>query len=187
MAYADEVLADGPVGYWKLKEAAGTTITDSSGNSLTGTFNGTIATGNPLANGATAIDFNGSSHNVTVTDTAALRFTGSCSLECWVRQDGTAGTQDIITKSVFGASGTGYGLYFFGFAPIFEFYRAGSTGDTCTANGTPGVYRGMVAHLVGVYDSVAQTMKLYTNGVLSATTSSIVAPLSNVWGRSLNA
>jgi hypothetical protein len=52
VAYADEVLADSPRGYWKCDEASGTTLADSSGNAITLTCAGTYTVG--LSDGPTA-------------------------------------------------------------------------------------------------------------------------------------
>lgn len=44
MSYDSEVAANSPAIYWKLQETSGTSATDSSGNSRTGTYNGTAST-----------------------------------------------------------------------------------------------------------------------------------------------
>src|SRR5687767_7829365 len=38
--YSSEVLADSPLGYWRLGESAGPLASDSSGNGLNGTYSG---------------------------------------------------------------------------------------------------------------------------------------------------
>lgn len=48
-AYKATVLADSPVGYWRLGEASGTNAADSSGNGNTGTYTGGVTLGQPGA------------------------------------------------------------------------------------------------------------------------------------------
>src|SRR5262245_26520218 len=48
-SYAGVVLSDGPVGYWRLGELAGTTASDSSGNGRNGTYVLACALGQPGA------------------------------------------------------------------------------------------------------------------------------------------
>lgn len=38
MGYADEILADSPLVYWRLGESSGTAVTDSSGNGRDGFY-----------------------------------------------------------------------------------------------------------------------------------------------------
>ena len=45
--YDTEILADSPVGYWKLNETSGTTAYDSSGNGNNGTLHGGITLNQP--------------------------------------------------------------------------------------------------------------------------------------------
>lgn len=47
MSYSAEVMADSPSGYWRLADASGTTITDSSGNAHHGTYSGGYTLGEP--------------------------------------------------------------------------------------------------------------------------------------------
>ena len=63
-AYSTVVLAKGPVGYWRLGEAAGPTAADLSGGGYEGTYFGTPSFGQPGAIAGTpdtAVGFNGPS------------------------------------------------------------------------------------------------------------------------------
>ena len=53
-AYRDAVLADSPVGYWRLAETTGAAV-DTAGNAAGGTYNGGMTRGVPgaLANDST--------------------------------------------------------------------------------------------------------------------------------------
>ncbi len=60
MAYADVVLADSPLAYYRLGESSGTTMTDSSGNGRHGTYVGSPTLGAAgLVPGDTCADFDG--------------------------------------------------------------------------------------------------------------------------------
>jgi len=90
-AYSTEVLADQPVGYWRLREMTGTTALDEGGNSA-GPFNGTY-TGSftlnqvgPLYGGSgTAALTNASNGNVIIGNQASLNLAGDLTIEFWWR------------------------------------------------------------------------------------------------------
>src|ERR1700749_868044 len=69
-AFANEVLADKPVGYWRLGEAPGTPqAADSSTHGHAGTYHGGITLGQhlrPLMSGDTAALFDGATGIVTI-------------------------------------------------------------------------------------------------------------------------
>src|SRR5437763_1786933 len=46
-AYAAEVKADNPIGYWRLNETSGTTANDLSGNGNNGTYGPGVTLGQP--------------------------------------------------------------------------------------------------------------------------------------------
>src|SRR5205807_64318 len=43
--YPGNVLSDGPLAYWRLDEASGTTAADLSGDGFNGTYNGSVTLG----------------------------------------------------------------------------------------------------------------------------------------------
>jgi hypothetical protein len=68
-AYSAAVLADSPLAYYRLGEASGTTMTDSSGNSRNGTYAGSPTLGAPglvTGDSDTAVTFNGTSQQAQV-------------------------------------------------------------------------------------------------------------------------
>ncbi len=95
--YSAVVLAKGPVGYWRLGEAAGPTANDSSGNGYDGTYNGNPTFGQPGAISDvpdTAIGFNGpdSRDYVEILDPDSQAFSQPTSglgltVEVWMRPD----------------------------------------------------------------------------------------------------
>src|SRR6266542_3379815 len=90
-AYSAEVLADAPIGYWRLRETMGTTALDEGGNSA-GPFNGTytgsftLNQAGPLYGGSGAAAFtNVSNANVIIGNIAALNLAGDLTIEFWWR------------------------------------------------------------------------------------------------------
>jgi hypothetical protein len=107
-AYANAVLADSPVGYWRLGEAAGSTsASDFSGNSITAAIQNssgaTRAEPARLVDADTATKFHGSPAGyVDVPDATAIRVNDTFTLEAWVRRsDLTA--RDMALFNDFGA------------------------------------------------------------------------------------
>lgn len=102
MSYLSEVLADSPVGYWRLGETAGTTMTDSSGNYRHG-LHVSLSAGSMGLPGAipgdsdTSVQYQGGSYSEVAHATWAdvQNFT----IEAWVSAEGV-GTLDgpILTR-----------------------------------------------------------------------------------------
>lgn len=96
-AYSGVVLAKGPVGYWRLGEAAGPTAADASGNGYDGTYNGNPTFGQPgaiVGDPDTAVGFNGpdSRDYVEIPDPVGQEFSQPTSglgltVEVWMRPD----------------------------------------------------------------------------------------------------
>lgn len=86
-SYSTEVLADSPVGYWRLGESSGTNAADSSGNGNNGTYENTPTLAQTGAvTGDTAVLFaRASSQRVALAQPAILRVTGQFTMECWYK------------------------------------------------------------------------------------------------------
>ena len=89
--YAQEVLADNPVAYWRLGEASGTTAVDETG-SHDGTYSGVTlgATGLLAGDTDTAVEFNNSTDYIEVADHADFEVS-TFTFECWVKHDAPDG------------------------------------------------------------------------------------------------
>jgi hypothetical protein len=107
--YANTVLRDTPVGYWKLDETSGTVAADSSGNSRNGTYSGTYTQGQPglTGNSGTSTYFNGGATSyVSIPSNADFRFTtnNQITVEFWYKgtQVGSGGGQPtgLFTSNV---------------------------------------------------------------------------------------
>lgn len=103
MAYDTEVLADSPVGYWRLGESAGTTATDSSTNTNDGTYVGspTLGATGVITGSNTAVDFDGTDDGVGIPDDSAIQdiFATGGTVEAWVRAPGQGGVTSIASKT----------------------------------------------------------------------------------------
>jgi hypothetical protein len=86
-AYADAVLADSPIGYWRLGESSGTTAADASGGGHPGTYNGgNVTLGvTGAVGGNTAITSNGSVTGPPVTIATYASTPTTLTIEGWVR------------------------------------------------------------------------------------------------------
>jgi hypothetical protein len=77
------ILNDSPVAYWKLDETSGTTATDSSGNSNTGTYQG------GYTQSSSGVALNGSSGYISTTTSYASPNTFT--IEAWFKTASTSG------------------------------------------------------------------------------------------------
>ena len=97
-AYADEVIADSPVAYWKLDETSGTTANDAIGSN-NGTYAGATLNQPPLINARRSVSFSGSSSGITIADNDALSFVSTAfTLECWVQTSASGAVQSFMAK-----------------------------------------------------------------------------------------
>ncbi|MGH9961980.1 MAG: LamG domain-containing protein, partial [Pyrinomonadaceae bacterium] len=99
--------AGGLVAHWKLDETSGTTASDSSGNSLTGTVTNATWTAGKIN---TALSLTGTTAYATMGDPALLDFgTGNFTLSGWFYMNALPNAwKSIINKGASGA--VGYGL-----------------------------------------------------------------------------
>ena len=178
--YAAAVIADNPVGYWRLGEASGPTALDSWGTN-NGTYFGTETFGlsGALARDAnTSVDFSGNGASLVRVPYNAgfnggLDPNGSWTVECWVRPDFDAATEGglfaVPVASVdLNANRSGY---FFLEQPDGWQFRLGNAGGYLPGwNGAAGSVGGVAQankwyHLVGQYDGAAGNGYVYVNGV----------------------
>ena len=106
--YATTVLADGPVAYWRVGEASGTTAADGAGTNV-GTYTGnyTLAQAGAIAGDTnSAVKFSGTGH-IEVPDAAALdRGAGPFSLELWAKRDDAGAYYQMLYSK--GSQGNAY-------------------------------------------------------------------------------
>lgn len=96
--YAQAVLNDRPVAYWRFSETTGTNATDSSGRGQTGTYTGSPtlgATSLLTTDKDKSVTFSGGTDQyVRVTDSAVLDLGDVFTTEFWIK--GTFGTDQIF-------------------------------------------------------------------------------------------
>jgi len=88
--YATSIIADGPVGYWRLGATTGNVAVDSSGNALDGTYAGVLKRGSPSVLPFSADGSMGSIANdrgVVVLPVTARVDTFPVSVEMWLQTD----------------------------------------------------------------------------------------------------
>ncbi len=103
----------GLVGYYKMNEGSGSSVTDYSPNSN----NGTLTNGPEwklsgcLGGSKQALDFDGTNDNITFGYSAALVLTASVTVEAWVNISTTSQQCFVAGKIIHGGSNYGYGMY----------------------------------------------------------------------------
>ena len=161
-----------------LEDGSGTTATDSSGLTNTGT----------LVNGPTwvttgrfgkALSLNGINQYIDVNDSNSLRLTQSFTLSAWVQPAASLATFKAVIYKDGGSLSSPYSLY--GVSASFGGCTAGGYVGIAHVNGTSGpdysacsslpLQTGVWTHIAVTYDNVTAQLKLYRMGVLVTTVS----------------
>jgi len=160
--YADEVLSDDPVLYWRLDEKVGPTAHDSTGNQNDGTFMGSIVYEKIGATGGNdAVELIGGHIDAgNILDFPGL---DPFTIEAWVKWNG--GTIDyarIFSKETALADRNGWDLLLSDTSNphiIFERWVSGTSDSLSVLKTLP---TNAFAHVVASFDG--QNMKLYVDG-----------------------
>ncbi len=164
MTYPSVILADSPVGYWRLDDASGPTVTATVGNNLTATNSPTFGAAGLLTGDAdTAMSFVGASvQRAEGSDTGLPTGNSAWSVEAWIKTstatemgvvdwgDSEAGTPNGVAMIV------NNGVLAFDTSWRYREFAGASLKDNA------------VHHIVMTYDGT--TMRGYTDGVASANT-----------------
>jgi len=179
----------GLVGYWTFDgpDISGTRAKDSSGLGNHGTLKSSDGNSYPkeiTGKVGQALRFNGTTNSVDVGNPSTLQITGSLTVLAWIKlNDFNAGGIDdyIISKGAVpttlswllkGTEDTGPETI------AFEFSSDGTSScSTCGQRyGTTILEKGVWYHVAGVYNSIAQTVNVYVNGVLDDGTLTATVP-----------
>ncbi len=175
-------------GAWGFEAGSGTTAIDSSGNGNTATFVGT-PTWQAAGRFGNAISFNGIDQSLTVPDPAnnSLDFTQSYTLSAWVNPSAIHTDYRAVLAKANSTAGGGpmYAIYASVDSSTCPVIGSGAVAGLVHINGISGptyvvcgapLATGVWTHLAAVYDGIAGTLKLYRNGVLTATTLTTTPP-----------
>lgn len=103
-----DILAQGLMGYWKMDEISGSTVSDSSGNGNTGTVKGSTSIVNGKA--GKGRKFNSVNDVIEIADSASLNPT-KITLAAWVYPNDFDNWNTILSKTTSSGWTDGYGLY----------------------------------------------------------------------------
>lgn len=97
-SYAQEVLADTPLAYWRLGEASGSAMVDASGSARDGTYVGgpTLGAAGAVTDGDTAVSFDGIDDHANVPHGAWMNV-ADLTVEAWIKTTAT-GTALILDR-----------------------------------------------------------------------------------------
>jgi hypothetical protein len=171
MSYQSLVLANSPIGYWRLGEASGASAADISGNGLTGAYNSCTLGVPGLVGGDadTAVSFNGTSSYVALGTPTQLRITGVISLEAIVSVAGFPPNGNLGRVMGRGPDSSLNEAYYFRFytdsGGVHHLLCGSYTNPNATADGvdvTVAWPTNEKHHIVGRYDGTA--WKIFIDG-----------------------
>lgn len=171
----------GLIGYWKLDETSGSTISDSSGSGHNGTWadgdNTNVSDETIAGKVGTALDFQGSNHLVDLGDVSDYDFSGASdafTLAAWVKADSIGGGQNRAVISKYNTVGNNRSWY-------WEANTSGrmtlvmsedGTFSTSTAVGfltSDPLTTGQWYHIAVTVDAATDTFVQYVDGVAVST------------------
>lgn len=168
-AYDAAVLADAPLGYWKFDETSGTSALDSSGNSRTLTITGNVTLGAAavMPSGSASYDFRGAGTNDSylIRANESWMNVASFAVTAWIRPDAVTSYRGIWSKD----GGTRGPSFYVKDGKLDLNNGAADFTGTSTLSTATAYFAAMT------YDSSSSTLKLYINGSLDKTTTSVSA------------
>lgn len=165
--YAAAVAADSPAAWYRLGDASGTTMTDSSGSSRNGTYaNVTLGTAGLVTGDAnTAATFNGTTSTGITAYASWMNVSSALTVEGIVKMTSVTGAHPIIDRD---HSGLGRVFLFRINNGKLELITSGGAVGVVFCTGTTTLSTGVKYHLAGTYDG--SNLRIYINGTLEKTT-----------------
>lgn len=166
MSYSATVLADAPLGYFRMGESSGTTLTDSSGNGRNGSYSGsgvTLGATAVISDTDKAATFAGGSSGYAQASGAWLNVAAATafSFEMWVRPTNTTGG---FMCGRWKSGGTQFYIQCYPTDLVLSMNISGTQRAFAVSHT---LVAGEVLHLAATYDGT--TMRLYVNGALAGT------------------
>jgi hypothetical protein len=166
--------APGPIAYWDLNEASGTTINDKSGNNLTGTFGiGTSAPSWSSGKYGGGVDFSSTTKFIKIplgssTGNFNTNYSGrSFSYSLWFKSKNVSGTnQNLITNNEPCNNPGNFIIYLSGGNLSFAYYSSGASAQV-TQTFTPStvLQNNQWYHLTWTKTFGQLGVKAYLNGI----------------------
>ena len=169
-SYAAEVLADAPLGYWRMGEPSGTTMVDSSGNGRNGTYAGSPVlggTGLIVGDVDTAVEFDGTAKRAYVTAPATWMQPTVITAECWIKPDVITGSHAIMNRANFDeAFGIPWSWYVHQSAAkvLGRIFVNGASTNSGDLTSVTNLVAASTYHVVLTFNGA--TARLYINGAL---------------------
>lgn len=188
--YQATVLADAPLGYWRLGEASGTVAADISGNGFNGIYtNCTLGTAGLLSGDPNAaVTFNGITSVVDLGVTAGLNITGVATVEAIIKMIGwpAANAQGAIyARAYSGGYEDGFLVETDAGGTVHSLFIYSYDGGTHSTTATISWALGEAHHVVGQYTGSA--WKIFIDGVQVASTADVVGSVASTGHSSIGA
>ena len=168
--YSRAVLADGPVGYWKLDEVSGTTAADAVGETHLTYGGGYTLNQTALCGERRAVDFDGTASTgaSNLTPDSSLLILGDCTVEAWVNFGSFSGNSYVADISATGETEADNYLWSLtvsstGFLRCF--WEANSGTNQSVVSTTAQLTTGITSHIACVRDATAKTVTFFIDGV----------------------
>lgn len=164
--YASVILADEPILYARLDDAADLVVGDSSGNDRDGVIIGAPVTVDGVA-GSAAVEFDGVDDRIQWNDDPAIGLDGSFTIELWAKLVAPINTYPgLVRKGNPGASG--YLIFYGASSQQLVFKRSDQQYSSEEA-----LLDSSFRHLVVTYDEPAMELRWYVDGVLTVAYSGV--------------
>jgi hypothetical protein len=180
--YSSAVVSNSPLAYYRLDQSGGTVASDSSGNSATGTYAGTVTYGvsGTTGDGDTAVSLPGASTSYIASPN--LTVGSAFTLEGWVNPANVVATGQIgevlLSPSTSASSVFGYIPAVVGGALASKFIVR--MGGATTFATTHTYASGQWYYVVYTWDGTTQS--IYVNGVLDASGGATATSATPAWG-----
>jgi Concanavalin A-like lectin/glucanases superfamily len=165
--YVGTVIGDTPHTYLRLDEPSGTSAYDASGNTLTGTYNGTVTlaqSGAIISDSDTSVLLNGTTGYVSLPAGAKADGLAAFSVECWFYLSNITyvNTPRLVSGANTTSTNTGFDLFLTNSGAGIQFFVGNGT-TNAGFNYVHALSASTWYHVIGVYDGT--NAYLYFNGV----------------------